>query len=111
MIKQRAVAGLGAFVDSMFSVLPFLSIINFGFVSIILYSNLDPWLKEWAPWLQLWMFLSFLLLLVFTMMFVVYKFVLPSLWVFRGKQLFGFESEVLDTLKRIDARLSDKEEQ
>ena len=105
MIKQRTIAGLGPLVDSMFSCLPFLSIINFGFVAVILYTDMNPWLKIWAPWVEIWMFLLFLFLLTCGMMFVVYKFVLPSLWTFRGKQLFGFESEVLDTLRDIKARM------
>lgn len=110
MIKQKTVAGLGAIVDSMFSCLPFLSIINFSFVAIILYADIHPWLKIYMPWVQLWMFLLSMLLLVIFMMLIVYKFVLPSLWTFRGKQLFGFESEVIDKLTELSKEIRELKE-
>ncbi len=99
-IKQRTVRGLGEYVDSMFSSLPFLSIINFGFVTIILYADIHPWIKIYIPWIELWMFLLSMLIGINYMMYLIYKYVLPSLWAFRGKQLFGFESEVMDELEK-----------
>jgi len=102
MIKQRQVPALGEVVDSLFSCLPFLSFINFIFISIVVYADIHPYLKVYAPWVQMWMFLLFLSVVTVLLMFFVYKFVLPSLWVFRGKQLFGFESEVLDKLNKIE---------
>ena len=32
-------------------------------------------------------------------MILVYRFLIPSIWTFRGKQLYGFESELLDEVK------------
>ena len=109
-IKQRTIAGLGAAVDSMFSCLPFLSIINFSFVAIILYADIHPWLKIYIPWIELWMFLLSMLFVVIFMMFIVYKFVLPSLWTFRGKQLFSFESDVIDKLTKLSEEIQELKE-
>lgn len=100
--KQRAIPGIGALVDSLFSCLPFLSFINFIFISIVVYADVRPYLQVYAPWIQLWSFLILLSIVTIIMMLVVYKFVLPSLWEFRGRQLFGFESDVIDRLNKIE---------
>ena len=105
MIKQKHIPGVGALVDSLFSCLPFLSFINFVFISVVLYSEIAPYLKPHAPWVSLWVFLLILTCLTIISMALVYKFVLPSLWAFRGRQMFGYESKVTDKLKDIDKRL------
>ena len=104
--KQKHIPGVGALIDSLFSCLPFLSFINFVFISIVVYAEIHPYLKTYIPWVQMWMFLLFLTIATVLMMLMVYKFVLPSLWAFRGKQMFGFESDVLDELKKINERLN-----
>lgn len=109
MIKQTHIPGVGALVDSLFSCLPFLSFINFAFISIVLYSDIAPYLKLHAPWMSLWVFLLFLTALTIIMMVLVYKFVLPSLWTFRGKQMFGYESKVVEKLGDIEKRLGEME--
>ena len=99
-------------VDSLFSCLPFLSFINFAFISIVLYSDISSTLKLYVPWMSLGVFLLFLIAITLTMMVLVYKFVLPSLWAFRGRQMFGYESKVMKKLEDIEKRLDklDKKE-
>ena len=109
MIKQTHIPGVGALVDSLFSCLPFLSLINFAFVSVVLYSNISETLTAYVSWMNLWVFLLILTGLTIIMMALVYKFVLPSLWAFRGRQMFGYESKVMDKLKDIDKRLDNIE--
>ena len=94
-MKQKNIPLLGALIDSLFTCLPFLGIMNFIFIAIILYNDIRPYLLVHAPWVTLWMFLLLLLGLVIGMMFFIYKFVLPSLWTFRGKQMYGFDDGVL----------------
>lgn len=108
-MKQRNIPWIGSFVDSLFTCLPFLSIINFAFIAIVLYDTIQPYLLLHAPWMQLWMFLLILSVVVAAMMVVIYKFVLGSLWTFRGKQMFGFESEILDELKKVKEKLEELE--
>ena len=105
-IKQRHIPGIGALVDSLFSCLPFISFINFVFIAIVTYSEIHPYLKTNIPWMQMWSFLLLLTAATLILMFVVYKFVLPSLWAFRGQQMFGFESKVLDELRVIKDKLA-----
>jgi len=105
-MKQQNIPGLGAFVEALYMSLPILSVINFVSIAIVLYSDIRPYLLEHLPWVQLWMFLLALSSLVFISMLLVYKFVLPSIWTFRGKQMFEHESEVMDSLKRIEGQLN-----
>jgi lipid A disaccharide synthetase len=34
-------------------------------------------------------------------MVLIYKFVLPSVWTFRQKQMFGYESKLLDEIEKL----------
>jgi len=104
-VKQKHIAGVGALVDSLFSCLPFLSFINFIFISFVVYADIHPYLKVHLPWVQLWSFLLVLSFITMMMMLAVYKFVLPSLWAFRGKQMFGYESKVIDELKKLQKEI------
>ena len=108
-MKQKNIPWIGAFIDSLFTCLPFLGIINFVFISIVLYNSIQPYLLTYIPWVKLWMFLLLLLFLVIGMMFFIYKFVLPSLWTFRAKQMYGFDEEVLKGQK-IGKKESDNED-
>ena len=99
LLKQKRIPGLGALVDSLYTSLPVLSIINFLSILTVLYASIKSDLAQWVPWLTFWVFLVLLCALTATMMVLVYKFVLPSVWTFRQKQMFSFESEVLDEIK------------
>lgn len=109
MIKQKNIPWLGAFVEALYNSLPILSIINFLSILTVLYATTKPYLLEYAPWLTIWMFISFLVVLTFLVMFLTYKFVLPSIWTFRGKQMFGYESQVKDQLDKILRKLEEIE--
>jgi len=108
-MKQRNIPKVGAFVESLFTCLPFLGIINFMILAVVLYTNIQPYLLTHMPWMNLWIFLILVLMLVATMMVLIYKFVLPSIWTFRGKQMFGHKSDVIDELKAIKKRLENIE--
>ena len=111
MIKQKNVKGLGALVEALFNSLPFLSIINFLSILVVLYSTTFPYIKEYAPWINFWMFIGFLVALTLVAMFLVYKFVIPSIWTFRGAQMFGFDNEISKKLDKILERLERLEDE
>ena len=90
-MRQKNIPGLGAFMESFFVTLPILGIINFWAIITVLYANVQPYLLQHAPWMNLWIFVGFLTLIGITGMFIVYKFVLSSVWSFRGKQMFDRE--------------------
>jgi len=95
-MRQRNIPGVGVFIESLFTCLPVLGIINFIFIAIVLYTDIQPYLLACMPWIKLWIFMLALTFLVGGMMILVYKFVLPSLWAFRGRPMFGKETREND---------------
>jgi len=108
--KQKNIPWLGALIDSLYVSLPILSIINFFAILTILYTNIAPLLQEYAPWVGFEHFVTAAGVITVIMMLLVYKFVIPSLWTFRSKQMFGYESKLMDQLSEISARLKKLEE-
>lgn len=104
-MKQKNVKRVGAIFESAFTVLPILSIINYLSISTVLYASIREYLLVWVPWMQLWVFILMLMALGLVLMVVTYKWVLPSIWTFRGKQMFSHDSEVIDKLDGIEQRL------
>lgn len=108
-MKQRNIKGLGAFVESLYTTLPILAVINFISIATILYASVREPLLAYVPWMQLWVFLLILVGITGLTMIGIYLFVLPSIWTFRGKQMFGYESHVTDKLNKILQRLEELE--
>ena len=106
-IKQHNIPWLGALVDSLYTSLPLLSIINFVSILTVLYATTKGWLLEWVPWITLWMFLLFLGSLVVFSMVMVYKFVIPSLWTWRQEQMFGYESGLRNDVKALGKEIQE----
>jgi len=104
-MKQKTIPGLGAFIESLYTVLPILSVMNFVAIAIVLYTDVQPYLLVHLPWVQLWMFLLILSIVVLLLMWMAYKYILPSMWTFRGRQMFEHESAVVDRLDEISERL------
>jgi hypothetical protein len=92
LLKQYEVPGLGALVDSVFTSLPILSFINIASVLIILYETLKPYRESYLEWLTFSKFISFLGIIFIICLILVYKFLLKSLWSFRGRQMQTLES-------------------
>ncbi len=105
-LKQHNVPWLGAMVDSLYTSLPILSIINFMSITTVLYATIREYLLAWAPWITVWWFLLFLALTTIIMMIVIYIVVLPSIWTFRNKQMNKYDSEVLVELRAMRAEIS-----
>jgi hypothetical protein len=106
MIKQKNIPWLGGFIEALFNALPFLSIINFLSIIVVLYENTKVWLVHYMPWLNLWSFVAIMTIVVLLMIYLVYKYVLSSLWAFRGKQMFQNENDIIERLDRIEKMLN-----
>ena len=112
LLKQRNIPMLGAVIDSFVSSMPLMSVINFASIGVILYmTSIQPFAEKHMPWLTLPVFIFIMMAGVFVLMVIVYKFVLPSVWTFRGKQMFGYDNLVSSELKNIAKRLEKIEEQ
>lgn len=105
-LKQRNIPMLGAIIDSFVSSMPLMSVINFASIGVILYmTSIQPFAEKHMPWLTLPVFVFILMAGTTLLMVMVYKFVLPSLWTFRGKQMFSYDSKISDKLDSIVERL------
>ena len=100
-MKQRNIPGLGAVVESAFNTLPVLSAINFLSILAVLYASVREYLIDWVPWINVWSFFGIMCGVGLVLMAIVYIFVLPSLWAFRGKQMFEHESQIMDKLEAL----------
>ena len=109
LMKQRNLPWLGSFTNILFTTMPLLSIINFLSIITVLYATSNPYLKEYAPWMSFWMFIAFLVVLTLTLMLLVHKYILPSMWTYRAKQMFEYESQLVDKLDEVLKRLDELE--
>ena len=101
--KSRIIPWLGVIVESLYTSLPILSILNFVSIVTMLYTST---IIKYAPWLSFWVFVGILGMTVICVMLVVWKFVIPSLWAYRSSQM----KELTDGMKVLteDAKAKDK---
>lgn len=100
-IKQRKIIGLGELYESFITALPVLSAVQFISVLAVLYNQLQPTLVSIFPWITLIRFLVVITVIMIGVMVLVYRFLIPSIWTFRGKQLYGFESTLMEEVKNL----------
>ena len=99
ILKQKKVPMLGAFVDVFYTTLPLLGAFNFLSITVILYETIKPYILANFPWFSFWIFLGVLVLLTLLAMVVFYKFITPSLWDFRSRQMFLNNQELAQKFK------------
>lgn len=100
-LKQKKIIGIGELYESFITALPILSAVQFISILAVLYNQLQPTLVTMLPGVTLPKFLLALSLIMAGVMVLVYKFLIPSVWTFRGKQLYGFESDLLKEVKAL----------
>jgi len=83
--------------------------VNFFAILTVLYTNISPDIQAYAPWMKYWVFLILVGILSVILMVLVYKFIIPSLWAFRGKQMFMHESEITDKLAELLKKVDELE--
>ena len=104
-LKQRNIPWLGAFVESVYTVLPALSILNFFMIGIAVYENVARFVRPYLPWFNFQWFVIIVGSLVIVATVVVYLIVVPSRNTFMFNQMNKFESPVLEEIKRLRADL------
>jgi uncharacterized membrane protein (DUF485 family) len=108
-LRQKTLIGLGELYDSFVTSLPILSGIQFISILTILYADIKPHLLGLAPWMTLPYFFGIITALMVGTMVLVYKYLIPSVWNFRGNQMFKYDSEVRDKLDEVLRRLESLE--
>ncbi len=106
LLKQHKVPWVGGLKEMLAQTAFYVSMINFVLIAVVAYSTtLRVFILDWIPWFKLWMFLGGLVIIVLVVMVLEYKYIAPSLYSFRSKQMFEHESKITDALKRIEGHL------
>ena len=105
-LRQKRVIGLGELYESFITALPVLSAVQFISILTVLYNQIQPTLANVFPGITLIKFLLALSGIMIGVMVLVYKFLIPSIWTFRGKQLYGFESQLMDKIDELQVDIN-----
>jgi len=107
ILKQYKTPWIGGFKEVLAQTVFYITVINFTLITVTAYNTtLREFFLVWMPGFKLWMFFVILILGVLLGMILEYKFITPSQYAFKSKQMFGHESKVMDTLNRVEALLN-----
>lgn len=109
-LKQHNVPWLGAIVDSVYTSLPILSILNFVSIQTVLYTTIKENLLPWAPWVTFGWYLLFLSAFSAALMILVFIFVVPSVWTWRSKQMHDYDSALMREVIALRDEIKDLKE-
>ena len=82
--RQKLIPWVGEFKETLAQAMFWASIINFLMVAGTFYFTT---LRHIAPWFKLWMFIVFGAVGIVVIFVVEFKYVVPSIWAFRGRQM------------------------
>ena len=106
-MRQRNLGFIGPLLESFYTSLPFISVIETASVVVVLYESIRKYMPAWV---SLWDFIGFMVFWAVLIMLGTYLFVLKPLWTYRGRQMTGI-NEKLDTvteqLKAVTKRLDE----
>ena len=81
---QRVVPGVGEFKETLAQMMFWASIVNFTMIAGTFYYTT---LRHVLPWFDLKMFIVVVLIGAVIIYIIEFKFIVPSIWAFRGKQM------------------------
>ena len=81
---QRVIPWIGEFKETLAQAAFWFSLANFIMIAATFYFTT---LRYIAPWLELWMFITFGIISIAVILVIEYKFITPSIWAFRGEQM------------------------
>ncbi len=96
---QGTVPWIGEFKETLAQVLWWGTIVNFAMIAITFYFTT---LRFIVPWFEPWMFIVAVAVGTVVIYVVEYKFIVPSIWAFRSRQMTENDSQVTDRLDRIE---------
>lgn len=99
--NQRLIPGIGEFKETLSQALFWGSIVNYVMVAATFYYTT---LRMVAPWFRLHWFVLTIFIGAVIIYIVEFKYVVPSIWAFRGKQM-----DLRNKTKNSDDNLTDKD--
>lgn len=100
-IKQKNIPPLGAFIESLYTALPALSIINFFLIVIAVYEPVRNFMTPLFPGFNFTWFIVVIGVITGSATIIMYLFVVPSLNTFRFNQMNKFDSPVLKEMRKL----------
>lgn len=82
--RQRVIRGVGEFKETLAQMMFWGTIINFTMIAGTFYYTT---LRHVLPWFDLKMFIVVVIVGAIIIYIVEYKFIVPSIWAFRGEQM------------------------
>ena len=110
LFKQRRIRFLGEVVDTIFTAMPALSAYSIVTTTIIMYELTKEYIQNLLPWMNVFYFVLFLVILFIPIMLVVYKYIIPSVWHFRSTQMQHLEDKI-DALSAQIAGLKERKDE
>ena len=98
VLRQYKIPWIGGFKETLSQVAFWISMINFIMMGGTFYYTT---LRYIAPWFSFPIFLAIVTVIVLIGLVIEYKFIVPSLWIFRGRQMFEHQSEITEKLDEI----------
>lgn len=107
LLKQYKIPWVGGAKETLAQAAFYISMINFVLIAATAYNTT---IKDWIvtaemEWLSFPLFIGGITFMVLLVMVFEYKYIVPSLFAFRGQQMFEHESVVIDKLEAIERRL------
>ena len=109
LLKRKKLPFLGEFTDAFFTTLPFFGMYSTLSLTIILYAQTKDWLLIWFPWINLWTFMLVVGSALVIALLLAYKYIVPSLWDSRSKQMSHLEQKldmISKKLNELDKKIS-----
>lgn len=108
LLRQYKIPLVGGLKDVLLQTVFYVSMVNFILITVTAYNTtLREYFIRWIPGFQLWMFFAILIFIIGVLMVLEYKYIVPSFYSFRSKQMFEHESKVMDELKNIHKLLNE----
>jgi hypothetical protein len=104
--KQRNVKWLGALVESLYTALPALSIVNFFMIAIAVYEPISAFVSPVLPGFNFSWFVVAIGAMTLIATIVTYVIIVPSLNTFRFNQMNKFDSPVLREIEKLRSELA-----
>jgi hypothetical protein len=107
--KQYNIKGIGTFINVLYLTAPILGIAMYFVNAMTFYTVAQVYIHKYFPWVNLAVFLIFLVAAMLLLVFLFYKFVYPSYYAFLNKQTYIHDNPIQKDLKAIKEQLGIKD--
>jgi hypothetical protein len=104
LFKQKTIPWIGGFKETFSQALWWGTPVNFAMMSATFYYTT---LRYVLPWFNLSMFIGIVIVGAAIIFVVEYKWIVPSIWEFRSKQMEQGESQIIERLERIEKSIKE----